>query len=143
MGSILSFLYLDISVSQYIYCTKQRTTSLFLIVNKQLCYSRQNNNFSIKKIIIFQNLLLLERLSAEVNQKCLHWKLFHIYNNQFTGNHRMRCPSVTCKPVVIKLAMTYFYAVRSRRFFTLIDLSWWFTRIKCCNLKIEISLRSD
>ena len=29
-------------------CTKQRTTSLFLFVNKQLCYSRQNNNFSSK-----------------------------------------------------------------------------------------------
>ena len=28
-------------------CTKQRTTSLFLFVNKQLCYSRQNKIFSI------------------------------------------------------------------------------------------------
>ena len=29
-------------------CTKQKTTSLFLFVNKQLCHSRQNKNFSIK-----------------------------------------------------------------------------------------------
>ena len=29
-------------------CTKQRTTSLVLFVNQQLCYSRQNKNFSIK-----------------------------------------------------------------------------------------------
>ena len=28
--------------------TKKRTTSLFLFVNKQLCYSRQNKNFSVK-----------------------------------------------------------------------------------------------
>ena len=30
-------------------CTKQRTTSLFLFVNKQLCYSRKNKNFSRPK----------------------------------------------------------------------------------------------
>ena len=32
-------------------CTKQRTTSLFLFVNKQLCYSRQNKNFSINNVV--------------------------------------------------------------------------------------------
>ena len=36
----------DIYVGMFI-CIKQRTTSLFLFMNQQLCYSRQNKNFSI------------------------------------------------------------------------------------------------
>ena len=39
-------------------CIKQRTTSLFLFMFQQLCYSGQNKNFQLK-IKIFKNLLFL------------------------------------------------------------------------------------
>ena len=33
-------------------CIKQRTTSLFVFMNQQLCYSRQNKNFSIRYVLL-------------------------------------------------------------------------------------------
>ena len=61
----------------YLFAPSRGQPSLFLFVNKQLCYARQNKNFSIKEILT--NTLLIELIYiatiSETNWKLMLWSI--------------------------------------------------------------------